>query len=352
MGFNTKKIVFISEYLNPPYDEGIKKTVSQLYEILDQRYDVKAICRKGPGEKSNIQAIPANRLFLNMKVRKHIKSFSPDLIIYFPFASSTFAGFLRHFILTRYYAAANNLMIALQPKPLKNWQRHAVKWIKPLTVLTPSPLLKQQLEAMGIKTVLIPLLTDLTVFKPLGTRKRKKTLRAQYGISLDAFVVTHVGHLNHGRNLTSLMPLQTAHVQVVIVGSSSTPEDAIGPASLKAELENKGAIVLDRFIERIEEIYQLSDLYIFPVKNKNSSIGMPLSILEARACGIPVLTTDFGGVKQFLGDDFGGICYSKPEDFVHAVKKIQEKDTSDFTKTAVSKLNEQFYEIIRRALEC
>ena len=242
-------------------------------------------------------------------------------------------------------------MIALQPKPLKNWQRHAVKCIKPLTVLTPSPLLKQQLEAMGINTVLIPLITDLTVFKPLDTRERKKTLRAKYGISLDAFVVTHVGHLNHGRNLTSLMPLQTAHVQVVIVGSSSTPEDAIGPASLKAELENKGAIILDRFIERIEEIYQLSDLYVFPVEDQNSSIGMPLSILEARACGIPVLTTDFGGVKQFLDDDFGGIYYSKPEDFVQAVKKIQEKDTSEFIKTAVSKLNKRFYQIIQRAIE-
>ena len=351
MVYKTKKILFVSEYLDPPYDEGIKKTVFQLYQILDQRFDISVICRKGPGAKGNIDAFNCNRLFLSRKVKKRIKSFSPDLTIYFPFASSTFAAFLRHFILSHYHATANNLMIALQPKPLRKWQEKIVKiFFRPAIVLTPSPLLKQRLENISINTVLIPLLTDLSFFKPVDTRERKKQLRKKYGIPLDSYVIIHVGHLNQGRNLSGLIPLQSDSVQVVIVGSSSTPEDARGPGTLKKELEDHGIIVIDRYIQSIDEIYQLSDLYVFPVKDQNSSIGLPLSILEARACGRPVLTTDYGSVKEFLGDDYGGIYYSEPENFADAIKSIQRNNSKNETKTNVYRLNHMFYEIIQQAI--
>ena len=351
MGFKKRKIVFISEYINPPYDEGIKKTVFQVYQILDQHYDLQVICRKGPDNVHNIKAIDTNRLFLSIRLWIYIKSFSPDLIIYFPFASSTFAGFLRNFILSCYYRPAKNIMFALQPKPLKTWQRYAVRLFKPSLVLTPSPSLTAELESIKINTILTPLVTDLKFFKPLETCEQKQNLREKYGIPLDCFVVTHVGHLNHGRNLTCLIPLQTDRIQVVIVGSSSTPEDAVGPLSLKTELENKGIIILDRFIERIDEIYQLSDIYVFPVEDPTSSIGIPLSILEARACGIPVLTTDYGSVKKFLGDDFGGIYYNTPDKFSETIRDIRGITPDDLRESGVSQLNEQFYEIIQKAIE-
>ena len=123
-----------------------------------------------------------------------------------------------------------------------------------------------------------------------------------------------------------------------------------GYRSLKDELEKKGIIILDEFIERIDEIYQLSDLYIFPVEDQNSSIGMPLSILEARACGIPVLSTDYGSVEKFLGDDFGGIFYSQPNKFSEVLKHFQLNKKKDYTRTLVSSLNEQFHDIIRKAI--
>lgn len=350
MAFKMKKIVLISEFLDAPYDEGIKKTVYQLYQLLDQHYYLLVICRKGPDDTHNIRAVTTNRFFVSPKIKADIKSFSPDLIIYFPFASSTFAGFLRNFIFARYHSQAANLMIVLQPKPVKGWQRQMIKFIRPQKVLTPSPLLKNRLDALNINTSLFPLSTDLPFFKPLDQAGQKEILRAKYNIDVDSFVITHVGHLNHGRNLTSLIPLQNNKTQVIIVGSSSTPEDAAGPANLKAELEEHGIIIHDGFIERINEIYQLSDLYIFPVEDQNSSIGMPLSILEARACGIPVLSTDYGSVKIFLGDDFCGIFYCKPDDFAEMVEEIKESDIKDYTRTSVSKLNDQFNVIIKQSI--
>jgi glycosyltransferase involved in cell wall biosynthesis len=142
-----------------------------------------------------------------------------------------------------------------------------------------------------------------------------------------------------------LIPLQKNNNQVVIVSSSSTPRDAIGPKELKDKLKQAGITIVDRYIPDIEEIYQLSDCYVFPVKKESSAISLPLSILEARACGLPVLTTDFGSIQAFLDDDNGNILYSAPEEFPKKLNLIKNKKDQQY-KTSVKSLNKKGVEKI------
>mgnify|MGYP000898615344 CR=1 FL=1 len=345
-----KKVLLVTETLEPPYDEGIKKTVYNLYKELKSNYQLKVISRYS-FKSEDINIVNANPLFLSKKVKEIIKGFEPDVLIYFPFASATFAGYLRLKVLANYCRKAKPLFISLQPKPLKNWQKEFIKLIKPQYALTPSPQLKAFWDKIQVKSELLPLLTDLETFKPINRKKRKVELRKKYNLPEDAFIVSHMGHLNEGRNLKSLVPLQKTGYQIVVVGSSSTPKDSIGPASIKQELLDEGIIVLDSYIEQIEEIYQSSDLYIFPVVAGTGSIGMPLSIMEARACGIPVVTTDFGSLKHYLKDDFGGIMYEKPENFLEAVNEYASTQNKEYSKTNVAKINQEFYDIIHAAIE-
>lgn len=337
-----KRVIFFTEYLDPPYDEGIKKTVYNLFLELDKTYELQAVCRYG-FKKSNIRIINTNSLFLSKEVKLIIKTFKPDALIYFPFQSSTFASYLRLKILTVFAKSINVIFIALQPKPLKYYQQQLVKIIKPEIGLTPSPELKHFWDKINVKNKLIPLFTDLNIFKPLNDQVAKQALRKKYDLPLNATIISHMGHLNEGRNLKSLIPLQEAGKLVLIVGSSSTPLDAFGKKSLKEELLQSGIIILDKYIRNIEEIYQLSDIYIFPVIEENSSIGMPLSILEARACGIPVITTDYGSVKYFLQDDFGNVFYAEPKTFLSKVNEFKKLKNSSFIKTNVKDLNKIFY---------
>ena len=94
-----KRIILITEILNPPYDEGIKKTVFNLFSELDNRYELLVISRYA-FEKENIHITNSNPLFLSSDIRDRIKGFNPDVIIYFPFASGTFAGYLRRKVLS------------------------------------------------------------------------------------------------------------------------------------------------------------------------------------------------------------------------------------------------------------
>jgi len=345
-----KKVLLITEYLNPPYDEGIKKTVYNLFLNLDKQYDLKVICRYG-FEKENVEIVDVNSLFLSGKIKKIIKDFRPDSLVYLPFQSSTFASYLRLKVLSYYGGkSVSKLFIALQPKPLKKWQQTVVNFIPPNFALTPSPTLHEFWNKKNIDNKLIPLLTNLEIFKPVNSSEDKFALREKYGVPKDAFIVSHMGHLNEGRNLKTLIPLQKNNTQVVVVSSSSTPTDALGKKSLKEELIEGGIIIIDRFIDNIQEVYHLSDAYIFPVKGENSSIGMPLSILEARACGTPVITTNYGSVSYFLKDDNSGIYYAEPENFEEAVSKIKNNKVKDHTKTNVSELNGLFYTSIHEKI--
>jgi len=344
-----KTVLFVTEYLNPPYDEGIKKTVYYLFLELNKTYDLQVICRAG-FPKNNIQIVQVNKLFLSRSIKKTIKDFAPETLIYFPFASATFAGYLRFFVLSLLNKRAKNILIALQPKPLKNWHEQIVKFIKPRFALTPSPQLNAFWDKLNVNSKLLPLLTDLKIFQPLQETNTKEELRKKYNLPIGEFIISHMGHLNEGRNLKSLIPLQKAGYQMIVVGSSSTPKDSIGPASIKQELIDEGIVVLDGYIENIEEIYQLSDAYIFPVVAKTGSIGMPLSVMEARACGIPVITTDFGSLKHFLDDDNGNIYYAHPEDFLRVVKQIERENQSIRLKTKVHQLNKMYLDIIHNAI--
>lgn len=344
-----KKVLLITEYLNPPYDEGIKKTVYNLYLELEKNYRTEVICRYG-FKKKNIFIVKTNPIFFSNEVYSIIKNFNPDSLIYLPFQSSTFASYIRLKILSSYSKTKNIIFIALQPKPLKKWQELVVKFLKPNFALTPSPTLNEFWNEMEVNNKLVPLITDLSIFKPINKLSTKKGLRKKYNLPIDAFIISHMGHLNEGRNLKSLIPLQKSGIQIVIVASSSTPEDAKGQESLKKELLDSGIIILDGYIEQIEEIYQLSDIYIFPVLKKNSSIGMPLSILEARACAIPVITTDYGSIKKYLQNDFGGICYSEPNNFLNSINEFNFISQKSDNNTNVSELNDMFYHAIQNRI--
>ena len=56
------KIIFITEYFNPPFDEGIKKTAYNFYTQLKDKYHVKVICRYG-FDSEEISVVKANKLF-------------------------------------------------------------------------------------------------------------------------------------------------------------------------------------------------------------------------------------------------------------------------------------------------
>jgi len=169
-------------------------------------------------------------------------------------------------------------------------------------------------RSLKLTPVLCKTGVDINKFKPTDL-KRKGELRPKYGFKIDDKIILHVGHINVGRNIEILKSLPGEGYKVVVAGSTSTDQDR----SLINDLEKAGIKILNSYIQDIEEIYQLSDVYIFPVVNDHSAIEFPLSVLEAMSCNLPVVTTAYGSLPDFFPASDCFFYFTYPEELSNYV---------------------------------
>jgi glycosyltransferase involved in cell wall biosynthesis len=321
-----KNIVLISEYMQKPFDEGMRKTAWEILNALVETSQVQGICRFGQASNEPpLKVIPCNRMLVSLKLFQAVTSVAPDILLYIPSACGTFASFLRMKILEQYARKSCSVMLILQPKQKSRLQKKLLTWLKPKLVLSPSPEAVAEARNHGMRAEFFPLGVWSEKFRPVKNEQTKRHLREKYGLPLDKFIILHVGHINPGRNLEGLIPLNRKQDQLVLVGSTSTPKGTPPDVELKAKLKTHGILVLDSYYEDIQELYQSADLYVFPVTNPKGCIAIPLSVMEARACGIPVVSTDYGGLREVFPGDGDGVLFAGVENFVESVKIIKQQ---------------------------
>ncbi len=163
---------------------------------------------------------------------------------------------------------------------------------------------------------------DTNKFRPVD-EQTQRALKRSHGFDPERRVILHVGQFTHGRNLEQLArAARVTDSQALAVGGGTIEPDA----AIVAELEAAGVRVNTEFIPHIEEVYQLADLYLFTVTDPSFAVEMPLSILEALACDLPLVTTDFPGVDDHLSAHDGVVICRSDEEMINGVKKLLEID--------------------------
>jgi glycosyltransferase involved in cell wall biosynthesis len=299
------RLLVFSERMRAPYDEGIKNVAVHLIEALAASHDVLALTSDGQGNvEYGIANINVNRLLLDARLQATIRRFRPQAIVYVPTACATVFSMLRARVLRWHGRGAPTALVALQPRHYGPLGRGLVGRLAPEWVLAQSARTGLALERLGCRTFLLPPAVDPWRYQPT-TPEDKVALRSKYGVPSDAIVVTHVGHLKGKRNLARLLELQAkVGYHAVIVASTSTERDAM----LTAALHDAGVTLLDWYVPNVEEIYGLSDVYLFLAVEETAAIEVPLSVLEAMACNLRVICTPFGGLPDFF-EPGGGLFY-------------------------------------------
>ena len=316
------RVCVFSERIKPPFDEGIKNYAVQLIRELGRQHQVLALTAFGQGVPSlGIRNVPANRLLFSPWLARRIGSFRPEVVLYLPTASATPFSFLRSRMLWWYARGAPVVLIALQVRHYGKVARRVMRLWRPELVLVQSPRMRAALAALGCRLGWAPAGVDLQRFKPVA-KEQRLALRERYLLSKEAYVVLHVGHLNRGRNVQALAAIQRELAcQAVVAGSTSTPQDEM----LVAELEQAGVRVLRGFLPNIAELYQLADCYLFPVQEECRAIDLPLSVLEAMASDLPVVTTRFGGLLECFAQGEGIHYVDSLEEMVQAVAACRDR---------------------------
>ncbi len=291
------RICVFGERLAPPPDEGIKKlTLSLASAFRSLGHDVLTLTTDAPNWiEEQVASVEADRLLRSPALAARLAAFRPDAIVYVPTASLTLASGLRSRTLKRYSAGAPVALFATQGRSHSPSVRLAARFARPDICATQSALTTDQALRLGWRSLRLPPGVDLAAFRPAQAGE-KQAARRQFGLPEQAFIVVHAGHLNRSRGVADLREI-TDLAQPVLASSTSTAQDK----ALAHELEAAGVRVISEFIPQIASLYQAADAYLFPVPPNPlapSSIDVPLSVLEAAACDLPIITRRFGALPE------------------------------------------------------
>lgn len=294
-------------------DEGMKNLAFHLTYELSKRH----------------QVLPLNikKIFFRSFWRD-IKKFNPQIIHYVHGPS------VKSFIIVKaiafYCGDTKTVMSATHPTPF-SFSKKIIPLLKPDLILTQSYETEKMFINLGCKTEFLPNGINTKRFVPVSEDNKDK-LREKYGLDKGKFIILHVGSVRQRRNIQVLNRIQRKeNNQVLIVGSTST---LMEQGVYKSLIEN-GCIVWRTYCESIEEIYALSDCYVFPVINKLGSVEMPLSVLEAMSCNLPVISTKFGALSRVFKEGDGLTFVDNEEGFIGEWEKSKNTDVKIKTREKV-----------------
>jgi glycosyltransferase involved in cell wall biosynthesis len=131
-------------------------------------------------------------------------------------------------------------------------------------------------------------------------------LKSTLGVRLQDFVITMVGRLSpekgHRLFLEAASRIASCKhdVSFLIVGDGPMKDELRREAR---RLNLDGRVIFTGFRKDIPAIYALSDLIV----NMSSIEGLPITVLEAMASGVPVIAARTGGIPTVIKDNETGL---------------------------------------------
>ena len=148
-----------------------------------------------------------------------------------------------------------------------------------------------------------------TVNRFFPPNKHKTIFRESLGLSSDDIVIGQVGSLNYLKGVDILIDafakIKTGHnVKLVLVGEGPEEQNL---KELASRLGVKDSVLFFGYRDDIDNYYK----YVLNIKVLASRFeGLGLSIIEAGACGLPVVGSRCGGIPEVIEDRVSGFLFS------------------------------------------
>lgn len=288
-------MIILSNSLAEKVDEGCLKVANSLIKRLKHiDSNLYVVSYERQSEISD-KHLDINKFLLNKELAEIIQK-RKERVVYFPFPAKPIATAMRAFILSLYARYGLEVVLPLQAR-LDYFSRLLLKMSRARIVIFSKESYDYFSGVVGEKRVTyLKTGVDIRKFTPV-TKDETKQLKIKYGLDPHRPVILHVGHLKPERNIGELMKINMDY-QVLLVVSTVTQNEQ--DDALRSQLKACPNIhLIDEYIPNIQEIYQLADVYFFPVVKSGYCIDVPLSCMEAAACNKPIVTTAYGEMKEF-----------------------------------------------------
>jgi len=185
------------------------------------------------------------------------------------------------------------------------------------------------------KITVIPMGIDVNRFRPDDEARWR--LRKEFGIGIEERVVLFTGRMVWEKGIYDLLyaaklvtqeeSVKDVHFRFVVIGKGSES------SGIKSRVEELGVGSVVTFIEgypyhRMHEMYNMADIFVLPsisTRTWKEQFGMVL--IEAMACGLPVISTLSGSIPEVVGDAGILVQSNDPRGLFTAIMKLLKDDT-------------------------
>lgn len=170
------------------------------------------------------------------------------------------------------------------------------------------------------ETTIIPNGVDIKLFSPMKKQKKKKE-----------FSFLFVGRLSHDKGVDLLLrafaQLDSGHLR--IVGKGDEKENL---ENLISELNIADRVIFEGFVSQRElpQYYRNADVTVIP--SRIEPFGFVT--IESLACGVPVVGTSIGGMKDVIIPSVGIQCSPTVESLHKALRKMMKKPLATMQRNA------------------
>jgi L-malate glycosyltransferase len=196
-------------------------------------------------------------------------------------------------------------------------------------VLVVNQTLKDKALKLGLnseKIYITPNAVDVKKFNP-----HNKQLPSDITISHEKPVILFVGNLVYQKGVEYLLEakkLMDCDAELLIIGDGPLRRDL----EKKVEIDEIPDVVFTGARRDVNQIMPFADLFVLP----SISEGFPITLLEALASALPVVTTSVGGIQEVIDETVGFVVPpSEPKQLASSMDKILEnKDLKDSMQIA------------------
>ena len=286
-------MIVLTDTLSNKVDEGYAKIAYSLAKRLKSETDTLVDFSTDKNTIADI-SMKCSKLFFSKKLKKICNN---QNILYIPKASNSRGTILRLISLKSYIHAKKITVLFSQFQKMSKFEGRLLKSLN-VNIFVLSEKSKLRFLKYDINATVLKLGVDTHKFLPVSSEE-KLNLRKKYGFSQDDKILLHVGHLKYGRNIIPFSQLD-GYKKILVASPSTVADEGI----FERIETNSDLYILNHYIESIEEIYQIADCYVFLVEDEQNCIDIPLSVLEACSCNLPIVSTSYGDMLKFENDGF------------------------------------------------
>lgn len=152
---------------------------------------------------------------------------------------------------------------------------------------------------------------------------KRQALLSEISADANSIILLSIGELsdrkNHSVSIKALSEIDNESLHLVIAGTGEKRDEFL---SLAKELGIDGRVHLLGFRTDVAELLKSGDIFLFPSIQE----GLPVALMEAMSCGLPVICSEIRGNTDLIDDSCGILC---PATDVGAFKSAIEKLISD-----------------------